>query len=34
MVDRLRVMLGLGAVVPVVLIATALLLTLEPTVTG
>jgi hypothetical protein len=34
MVDRLRGMLGLEAVVPVVLIATALLLTLEPTVLG
>ena len=34
MVDRLRSMLGLDAVVPVVLIAVALLLTLEPTVLG
>jgi hypothetical protein len=34
MVDRLRGRLGLDAVVPVVLIAAALLLTLEPTVLG
>lgn len=34
MVDRLRGMLGLDAVVPVVLIVAALLLTLEPTVLG
>jgi hypothetical protein len=34
MVDRLRGMLELDAVVPVVLIAAALLLTLEPTVLG